>query len=196
MRVKYINYYKGKIKMLENKDYQNYDYIEIIAKTDSADEIVNSYSILGWTENYRKEDRKYNDVIHISFSRPHKIENKDRLQLLQVYYENVLNDKAYLEEKKHFKSRIFISLVIAMAMALLCGIGTLVFLLSPILSYIISGLVILALALGLFFIIKRIRKLIKHEKLIFENKNNEFDIKIKEIMQEVKALRGINYEKE
>ena len=93
------------MKFNVEKDYWNYDYITLTVKRKNIDEVIRSYGAFLWKEIARKEDRQYYDILHVMLKRPHKIKDKDRLQLLQVKYEAMLNKRAYLDNKKYTKSQ-------------------------------------------------------------------------------------------
>ena len=179
-------------------DYQNYDYLEIIVKRDSADEIVRWYSRLLWSEYQRKEDKLYNDIIHVSFLRPHKIPNKDRLQLLQVYYENILNEKAYKLKDKNAKSEALIVTTVVLAiLSVLCS-GALIFIVKNLFVYLGAGLLFGLSCVGVACSFNGIKKLRKKENLEFETKNENYTNQIDRIMDEISTLTGdkINEKKE
>ena len=174
--------------MLKTRDYEKYDYIEIIVKKENVDEVVSSYGKFLWKEISRKEDRRYSDVLHVSFYRAHNIENKDRLQLLQVYYEFALNERAELNEKKHHKSRAGICNLIFFATCILAGLWRLIFYFK---NPIIFGCGIF-LTLGvLFFAVffgKKLKKLHKLENEKFQIFEKGHRAKINEILDEVNLL--------
>lgn len=169
-------------------DYQNYDYLDIIVKKDSADEIALWYGRLLWSEYQRKEDKLYNDIVHVSFSRPHKIPNKDRLQLLQVYYENILNEKAYKSKDKHAKSEALIVTTVVLSIVLVLGLGALVFWVKNLFAYLGAGLLFGLLCVGVACSFKAIKKLRKKENLNFEKLCAKYNDEIDKIMDEISIL--------
>ena len=96
-----------KQKQLQVRDHKNYDYLTITAKVEREAEIIASYATLGWETVSVSEDKKFFDLDVIEFRRPHKIENKDRLQLLQVKLETLLNKYGVLRHKRKAKSAAF-----------------------------------------------------------------------------------------
>ena len=171
-------------------DYQNYDYLEIIVKKDNADEIVRWYGRLLWSEYQRKDDKIYNDIIHVFFSRPHKIPNKDRLQLLQVYYEKILNEKAYKLKDKHAKSEALIITTVVLAIILVLGSFALAFLVKNLFAYLGAGLLFALSCVGVGISFSFIKTLRKKENLIFEAKSSEYSTQIDKIMDEISILTG------
>ncbi len=174
--------------MLENKDHDKYDYIDIIVKKENADEVVSSYGKFLWKELYRKEDKSYSDVIHVSFYRARDIQNKDRLQLLQVYYEFALNEKAELMEKKHHKSKAGICNLIVFSLCLFVGIWWLIFYLNNLAFYIVGvALTLIIAGLDAFFG-KKLKNLYKKENQRFKLQEDEIKERIDDIFNEVESL--------
>ena len=67
------------------------DKLAITVKADGAEDIKKAYAVFGWRLVKQYGDEKYGDIIHMDFVREHKIEGKDRLQLLQVRFEVAVN---------------------------------------------------------------------------------------------------------
>lgn len=178
--------------MLKTKDHENYDYIEIIVKKENVDEVVASYGKFLWQEFYRKEDRRYSDVIHVSFYRARDIKNKDRLQLLQVYYEFALNEGAEAFEKKHHKSNACICNLAVFATCMLVGLWWLIFYMQTILAFIGGMIFTLSIALLTVFFGKKIKNLRKRENQRFKVKKQEQKQKIEGILREVDTLTTLN----
>lgn len=101
------------------RDIKNYDYLTISIKTAQLNSILECYRALGWQVFKSEDDRQYYDMKYISMRRPHKIENKDRLQLLQVRMETGVNQISAIYAKKHLKSGILFSVLTALGLALL-----------------------------------------------------------------------------
>ncbi len=177
------------------KDYENYDYIEIIVKRESADEIINGYARLLWTLNEQKEDKRYHDLIHLSFYRPHKIQNKDRLQLLQVYYENIINEKACILENKNSKAMALIFTVSAFMILAFIGVGVLVYSLFSWWACLIGAVVLIAVTLGGFLCFRALKRLYSKEKLNKIYKCELLTENAKNLLEQIDCLvAGTNYE--
>ena len=174
--------------MSKAKDHENYEYIDIIVKKDNADEVVASYGEFLWKEISRKEDKIYSDVLHVSFYRAHNIQNKDRLQLLQVYYEFALNERAEAFEKKHHKSKAGICNLIVLSACLLVGIWWLIFYMKNIFAFV--GGICFSLIIVLFALLfgRKLKKLHKEENQRFAIKDQEQKTKIEQIIKQVKTL--------
>lgn len=173
---------------MQDKDFQNYDYLDIIVKKENEQELVDAYSIFLWEKTGEKEDNQYRDVVHLSFRRPHKIENKDRLQLLQVYYESALNERAELKIKKHSKTTESICNLAFFSLVFLFGAGVFIYFLKTTLSIILGSVFALAVFVGDVFLSRVIKKGYKKEKLTFNEKSQVFEKNIETILEEVKNL--------
>ena len=173
---------------MKEKDFQNFDYLDIIVKKKSEQEISNAYSAFLWNKIYKKEDRRYNDVVHLSFRRPHKINNKDSLQLLEVYYESALNNRADLEIKKHSKSKIKLANLIFFSAILLFGAGVFIYLKKTLLSIILGSVFVLGVVFGAFFLKNKIKKQFVKENEVYLEKLKKNQEEIKSILDQVKVL--------
>ncbi|MBD5585547.1 MAG: hypothetical protein HDQ88_10730 [Clostridia bacterium] len=76
--------------------FKDFDELTVTVKSDRAEEITAYYSSLGWKKAEEAESKRFFNEINLTFHRPHGIENKDDLQLLQVYLDNGLNGLAKL----------------------------------------------------------------------------------------------------
>ena len=179
---------------MQIKDYKNYDYLDIIVKKDNACEIINAYSAFLWEKIEEKDDRHYNDVVHLTFKRDINIENKDRLAYLQVNYETALNKRAEINYKKHSKTKIAICNVAFCSLATLFGIGVFIYFLKSLLSIVIASIFVISLFVLNFFSIKRIRKKFLKENIDCENKTKIINTEIEEILQIVNKLFDKNQE--
>lgn len=88
------------------RDYENYDYLFITVKKSKLERLKTHYRQLGWEDTEMHEDARYDDITHISLRRPHKIENKDELQLMQVYLEAAWNKIGKIENNPRPKTLI------------------------------------------------------------------------------------------
>ncbi len=173
---------------MQEKDYKNYDYLDIIVKKKSEQELVGAYTSFLWQKIGSKEDRRYNDVVHLSFCRPHKLKNKDRLQLLQVYYESALNNMADLQTKKHSKSRRKIIGLTLFSALFLFGVGVFIYLTKNLLSIILGAVFALGVIGYSLLLIGKIKKLFIKENKIFTEKQNGIEKEKQRILIEVNLL--------
>ena len=91
---------------MEITNYNEFDTLEIYAKKDKSKHVKACYQSFAWSVVEEKENDRYGDTIDLTFQRPHKLKNKDELQLMQVYMEDSLNKYGSLERQKHAKSTI------------------------------------------------------------------------------------------
>lgn len=92
---------------MKTKTDIDFDTLTLYIKKARASKIIDNYKTFGWELVNEKENNQYEDILDITLKRPHKIENKDELQLMQVYLEDKLNSLAKLEKNKHPKSTSF-----------------------------------------------------------------------------------------
>jgi Flp pilus assembly protein TadB len=179
----------------QKKDYWQYDYIDLTSKIKSADELSKSYAVFGWEEIERYADKLYVDVVHLSFRRPHKIQNKDDLQYLQVTYERLFNERAVYEYKKHERSSLILTLYL-LFIIIVASAGLLTFINAYTLSTkIISGIVVGACAVCLFFVCKHNKFMRKKENEKFLKKSNKIDSIIQQTLIQAETLVGDRNEK-
>lgn len=176
--------------MMKTKTYNDFDTLKLFVKKDKYEEIVSNYKTFGWELAEKKENNKYEDIFDLTFERPHKIENKDELQLMQVYMEEKLNNLAKLERNKHPKTTSY---------GLIFGTFGLLFLLNGLLHIfnitpsigLVGGIVMASF--GLIFLISTaivIPKLFKKENVYFETKSNQYKFEIVEICKKASSLSG------
>ncbi len=89
---------------MKQNDYNNYDTLQLYVKKCKMDEIISRYKIFGWDVIESSDNAQYEDIVDITLLRPHKIDSKDELQLMQVYMEERLNAIAKIERNKHAKT--------------------------------------------------------------------------------------------
>ena len=71
-------------------DYE-YDHIALDVKREKAERFRRCCEEFGWEQEERRADRRYADIVHLRFRRPHVVAHKDALQLLQVRMEIAWN---------------------------------------------------------------------------------------------------------
>lgn len=117
-----------------DRDYENYDYLNTTVKKDKLESLLAHYRALGWERIDEQEDNVYDDIRHLSWRRPHKIPNKDALQLFQVYIESAWNRIGKYER---------------MPRPLTLGFGVITGMLSA--AFIVLGVVAILIAAGTFW---------------------------------------------
>ena len=73
------------------KEYLKNDHLTVSVKYGLAEEIKSAYRVFGWKLEEERKDKRYPNFVHMKFVREHKIEGKDRLQLLQVRFDVAIN---------------------------------------------------------------------------------------------------------
>ncbi|MBE5733521.1 MAG: hypothetical protein E7347_00545 [Clostridiales bacterium] len=175
--------------MEQGFDYHNYDKLEIAVKTDKEKELIKDYSIFGYKVIERYPDKIYSNIAHVIFSRPHKIENKDDLQHLQIYYENYVNNLSELNKNKHSKSALF-TFSALVCVLIFIAIGVTLMLTKGLIG-IVLGIIVCFISIfvaGKSFL--RSKKIRKEEKKIYQAKFDEITTSIKSVLDIAKQLRG------
>lgn len=167
------------------------DYIKVSGKIQAADHIIERYGDFGWTLTERKDDKLYCDVTHMSFSRPHFIENKDELQLLQVRLEIAYNNTGKYTRKMSSRA-VAIGNILGLIAILLTVGGVLLLLTNGILPLVFGCIqCVLGVAAGVagaligYKIYKRDKK--KYVPLIKAELEN-----INSLCRRARELRGVN----
>lgn len=175
--------------MDKTNDYKNFDRISLFVKSKKVEKIIEYYKIFGWEVESQTHNKHYADLTDLVFCRPHKIQNKDELQLLQVYLENKLNTEGKNEKDRHIKSKCLI-LTFGVLGFLFLLLGTLICLnifeigLGFGISFCTLALVLLVV--GIIFL----PKLFKKEKIILAQKQTKVNQEIQEICDRAKNLFG------
>ena len=73
------------------EEYLKNDHLAVSVKRGLAEEIKGAYRVFGWRLEEERTDKRYRNLVHMKFVRDHKIEGKDRLQLLQVRFDVAIN---------------------------------------------------------------------------------------------------------
>lgn len=94
------------------------DKLAVAVKKEGAGLIRRAYAAFGWREDRVYSDRRYADVVHFDFARPHKIPGKDRLQLLQVRFEVGVNYLGKANARMPLRAAVIGTLVALIGLAL------------------------------------------------------------------------------
>lgn len=97
------------------------DFITVTGRKQASEHIIKRYGDFGWKLTETKEDKLYGDILHMSFTRPHVIENKDELQLLQVRLEIAYNNTGKLARKSRYRTSLLVTLTALIVTAFLVG---------------------------------------------------------------------------
>lgn len=171
-----------------NFDYTNFDRLEVLAKKEKSDKIIECYNSFQWKLINCKENERYNDTFNLTFSRPHKISNKDYLQYTQIEMENTLNDIGKLEKNKHTKSTvcglslgIIIILLLTIATTCLLKLNTTFSLILGILCSTFAIIMVIICTLTSVSISKK-------ENIYFEKKHLQLTETLDKICNKVKEI--------
>lgn len=167
-------------------DYKNFDKIVVTSKREKQQKIINDYALFGWEMIEVSDDETFSDLIHITFYRPHVIENKDELQYLQVFYEERLNKLSDLERRKNLLSS---SLSVVMLVFL---ITLLVFFTLSLFKYsnIILSILFFFFIVVLGFLTVPLNKLRKRENFNHIKKIALINEDINKILKDVKSFKS------
>ena len=180
--------------MAKEIDYHNFDKLEITAKTIKEKEVIRDYALFGWEEIERKYDKRILDLTHVTFIRPHKIANKDKLQLLQIYYENYMNEIYVCEKNKSKTSFAYIVSNLFLG-AILLAIGVFVLLETTFFMRVLGALFLSVSFVLLVCALLRIKKLKDMEKEKFKQKYSYLKDKMESVLNDAVYFSGWEDEK-
>ncbi len=107
-------------------DYNNYDRLKISVKRYKQAEVEEYYKAFGFRKVSEQRDWLFRKNVFLTLERPHVINRKDELQILQIYVENSLNNIAWLENVKSFRLRCIDFLFAVYSIVAFCGAGMLI----------------------------------------------------------------------
>lgn len=176
--------------MMKTKNYNDFDIFKIYVKKNKSTEVIENYKSFGYELVEETPNERYEDILNLEFQRPHKIHNKDDLQLLQVYMEENVNDQAKLEKNKHSKSTIFGLCFGSLCLAFILLGAYLVLKIATVIGMIFGIIsIVFGIAIGVVTIIVTI-EMIKKEKIVFEKKHKEIVANTKSVCLEAEKLLG------
>lgn len=97
------------------------DVINVTGNKQAAESIIQRYGDFGWKLTENRQDKLYADTVHMTFTRPHFIKNKDELQLLQVRLEIAYNNTGKLAWKCRHCAALIVALVTLLVAAYIVG---------------------------------------------------------------------------
>ena len=166
------------------------DTISVKSKKSASEHIIGRYGDFGWTLIKREDDKLYENISHLTFTRPHCVKNKDKLQLLQVRLEIAYNDMGRYSHKISVRTALFGSLF-GLLSAGLCAGGVLLFLLIEGLLPIIFGALTCALGIAVgIFCAKFCNRVYKRNKDKYSRLIEEQVKKIDGLCSTARILRG------
>ena len=177
---------------MKNNNYKDYDTLKLFIKKDKAEDIVQKYQALQWEVVSQKENNKYEDIVDLEFVRPHKIANKDELQLLQVYMEEELNAIGKLDRYKNAKTTAA-GLVVGSIGLLMMLFGIWInFSYSTVASLVVSLVMFVCGASCLGVELLFLPKMHKQEKQTYNQQRAEREQKLQTICDKINEL-GVNH---
>lgn len=172
-------------------NYNDYDKLTLYVKKNKLKQIIKNYEMFGWELVEEKENKRYEDIKDLIFIRPHKINNKDEMQLQQVYMEEKLNELGKLEKHKHDKTTV-IGLTIGIFVIALLGlaVGSLINFKSVLGLVLCIVLGVVGIAVGVAGIVV-LRKVGRREKEFYSQRKRVLENQVKKITELAsKLLRG------
>ena len=173
---------------MEINNYNEFDTLEIYARKNKVDHIKSCYQSFSWHVVEEKENDRYSDTIDLTFQRPHKLKNKDELQLMQVYMEDTLNKYGSLERHKHAKSTTYGLCFGVLSLAIL--IAGIIILKNSLLNILFGGTLIVLGLLSCMIVFVVCLKLFKTEKETFEQSRKKLQDDLETICKKAKKLAG------
>ncbi len=174
----------------ESFDYKTFDSISLALKLDAKDEMLGFYRAFGWELYHEEEDSRYFDIVHVKLARPHRIKNKDKLQLLQVRMESCVNKFAVYKRDKHSASLInILSFSLGGAAFVIGGASLAVSLANPWLSALGIALAVIGAAVPLVQI-PRFKRLFRRENRSYAEAYGAVSDEISKILATVRELGG------
>lgn len=181
---------------MKTNNYNEFDTFKIYVKESKRDEVVKNYEAFGYFITKEEPNKHYDDILNLEFERPHKIENKDELQLLQIYMEENVNKIAKLEKQKHSKST-----TLGLSTGLLClafiVLGAYLVLKTQTAINMIFGIIsiVVGITIGILTIIFT-TEITKKENKQFDENINLINQDTQKIISQAKKLAGGLYERQ
>lgn len=183
------------MKKIKYDDFKEYDYITLYVRAEKVEIVERCYEKFLWKVVKKENNNKFNDIVDITFKRKHKIENKERLQLLQIYMEDNLNRTDKYEQNKFAKSTI-LGLTMGLLFLLFIGLGIWLIHGFPSLFTTILGIASIVFSIVIqVFIIILLPHFINLEREKFLNNINSLKKELENYLLEASTLSGEQNEK-
>lgn len=166
------------------------DTILIKSKRQAAEHIIERYGDFGWTLTERKDDKVYENIVHLTFSRPHFLENKDELQLLQVKLEIAYNTMGRLSSKIPVRATLAGIFSGLLALGLAVGGVLLILFLEGLLSTVLGAILCAVAVAVVIFCVILARTFHKRDKEKYSRLIEGQVQKIDELCKRARSLRG------
>lgn len=172
--------------MTNKLDYHEYDSLSLLVKREALDIMISYYRDFGWSVVRIDDDRRFFDLVHLTLARAHSIENKDKLQLLQIRLEGVINALGDAKRKKHRRT-LLLSLLCALFSVLLASIAVFCLVLGRIAPALLIFLGVAATIVFFFFSVKR---LFEWERAKYTTEYKAYTAKLISILERARRLVG------
>ncbi len=170
-------------------DYNKYDSISLALKADALDRMLEFYKVFGWELYEKEEDRRYFDIVHVRLIREHKIENKDKLQLLQIKMEKAVNSFAVKRRDRHAGSTVLgLTSGVFSLLLIIFGIFSVLKLSAPLSLFLGIPMMAVGIILPVSLIVP-LRRMLKRENKSFMAAYREMGAEISKILSKVEKIR-------
>lgn len=173
---------------MKEKNYDEFDYIRIQVKDEFFDRVISSYSCFGWEVFEINENETFFETKDVTLYRKHSVQDKDKLQLYQVYMENAYSNLNKIQ-KNRYTTSIVVGLTVGLiALAIVClaiffAANTTIMALRVI-TIIVACLAFLVLVVLLF----SLQKIKKSEDTVFHKNVNRVRREIEDICTKAKQI--------
>lgn len=175
------------------KNYNEYDSLVLYVKDNKTKLIIEEYRNLGWELVSSVSNNRYKNIMNLTFVRPHVIENKDELKLLQVDIESTLNKMGRLEKNK-CRGVIVVGLSLLVLGVALTALSILQLFNSCSMLDKVLGVSLLIGAIITFTFMYYIVPIIYRADIMkFEAKYLEIKSTLATVHQRIKDVRGVKY---
>lgn len=164
-----------------------YDTIEFKLKREKAGEIEAQLQCFGWEIESERDAKLYSDIVHVRFRRPHKVEQKDRLQLLQVRVEIAHNRQVGYERTMKTRALVF-GLGFGLILLALLGFGMELIFKRAVLGWGIAVIAVSAILLGVTAFLSVL--IARHDRKEYTRLMREGAAKIDECCRAAHAITG------
>ncbi len=122
-----------------NAVFSQFDNFYVTVKSDRVKEVCKMYASLGWKLIENSPHSRYFNERNLTFSRPHVVEHRDELHLLQVYLDGAIDKIGKLQSNPcPVTTALMVSVGLACLFLIVCGALLSVFWQS---TYFITGIV-------------------------------------------------------
>ena len=165
-------------------DYREYDSLSLLVKREALDIMISYYRDFGWSVVRMDDDRRFFDLVHLTLARAHRIENKDKLQLLQIRLEGVINALGDAKRKKH-KRTLWLSILCALFCAVLASLAVFCLVLGRIAP---AVFIFLGVSFAIAFCVFSVKRLFEWERAKYVSEYKAHTAKLISILERARRL--------